>query len=90
MADHLILFYYVLKRDWMVLDLDISVFNISLFRLVNDLGKEHPFLNPAFSFIAEYMVFLLALSVLFIWFTRNTANRIMIFLHRSLSFMPLR
>lgn len=45
----------------MVLGLDISEVNISLFRLVNDLGKEHPFLNPVFSFIAEYMVFLLAL-----------------------------
>lgn len=41
----------------MVLGLDISEVNISLFRLVNDLGKEHPFLNPVFSFIAEYMVF---------------------------------
>lgn len=78
MAGHLIFFYYVLKRDWMVLGLDISEVNISLFRLVNDLGKEHPFLNPVFSFIAEYMVFLLALSVLFIWFTRDTDNRIMI------------
>lgn len=78
MAGHLILFYYVLKRDWMVLGLDISEVNLSLFRLVNDLGKDHPFLNPAFSFMAEYMVFLLALSVLFLWFTRDTDNRMMI------------
>lgn len=62
----------------MVFSLDISEVNIFLFRLVNDLGKEHPFLNPVFSFIAEYMVFFLALSVLFIWFSRNTDNRIMI------------
>jgi len=62
----------------MVLSLDISEVNISLFRFVNDLGKEYPFLNPTFIFIAEYMVFLLALSVLFIWFTRDTDNRIMI------------
>ncbi|WP_090735287.1 undecaprenyl-diphosphatase [Paenibacillus sp. Mc5Re-14] len=62
----------------MVLSLDISEVNISLFRWVNDLGKEYPFLNPTFIFIAEYMVFLLAISVLFIWFTRNKDNRVMI------------
>ncbi|UNK21142.1 undecaprenyl-diphosphatase [Paenibacillus sp. N3/727] len=58
--------------------MDISEVNISLFRFVNDLGKEYPFLNSSFIFIAEYMVFFLALSVLFIWFTRDTDNRIMI------------
>lgn len=78
MVEHLIFFYYVLKRDWMVLSLDISEINLSLFRLVNDLGKEYPFLNPIFIFIAEYMVFLLALGVLIIWFTRDEDNRIMI------------
>ncbi len=60
------------------MSLDISEVNISLFRWVNDLGKEYPFLNPTFIFIAEYMVFLLAISVLFIWFTRNKDNRVMI------------
>ncbi len=78
MADRLILFYYVVKRDWMVSGLANSEVNISLFRLVNDLGKEHTYLNPASIFIAEYTVVLLALTVLFIWFTRNKANRIMI------------
>ncbi|WP_338754649.1 undecaprenyl-diphosphatase [Bacillus sp. FJAT-52991] len=70
----------------MVLGLDISEVNISLFRLINDLGKEYPFLNPTFSFIAEYMVVLLALSVLFIWFTRETDNRMMI-LCASIAFL---
>jgi undecaprenyl-diphosphatase len=62
----------------MVFSLDIAEVNISLFRLINDLGKAHPLLNPVFCFIAEYTVFLLALSVLFIWFSRDTDNRIMI------------
>ncbi len=60
------------------MSLDISEVNISLFRWVNDLGKEYPFLNSTFIFIAEYMVVLLAISVLFIWFTRNKDNRVMI------------
>ncbi|MGG2016439.1 undecaprenyl-diphosphatase [Bacillus sp. S10(2024)] len=52
--------------------------NINLFRMINDLGKQYPYLNPAMVFIAEYMVFFLALSVVLIWFTRNKQNRIMI------------
>ncbi|WP_281167944.1 undecaprenyl-diphosphatase [Paenibacillus assamensis] len=62
----------------MVLSLDISEVNHSLFRWINDLGKEFPFLNPAFVFIAEYMVVLLALTVLVYWFTRDKDNRMMI------------
>jgi len=46
--------------------------------MVNDLGKEHTYLNSVFSFIAEYLVVFLVLSVLFSWFTRNRENRIMI------------
>jgi len=58
--------------------LELSEVNISLFRLVNDLGKEYTYLNPVFSFIAEYMVLILALGVVIIWFTRDKNNRIMI------------
>lgn len=58
--------------------MDFSEVNIALFRLVNDLGKEYTYLNPVFSFIAEYMVFLLALSVLIIWFRRDKDSRLMI------------
>ncbi|TVX91839.1 undecaprenyl-diphosphatase [Paenibacillus agilis] len=58
--------------------MDISEVNHSLFRWVNDLGKEFPFLNPTFVFIAEHMVVLLALSVLVYWFTRDKNNRMMI------------
>ncbi|MED4783641.1 undecaprenyl-diphosphatase [Brevibacillus choshinensis] len=52
--------------------------NIHYFRLINDLGKQFPALNPAFYVIAEYMVYVLALSVLFYWFTRTNENRLMI------------
>jgi len=58
--------------------LDLSEVNIALFRLVNDLGKEYTYLNPVFSFIAEYMVLLLGLGVLIIWFTRDKNSRLMI------------
>lgn len=78
MAGHLNLFYYGLKRDWMGSGLNMSEVNISLFKMVNDLGKEYPSLNPAFHFIAEYMVIFLALAVLVVWFTRDTDNRMMI------------
>lgn len=58
--------------------MNFTEINITLFRMVNDLGKEHTYLNSVFSFIAEYLVVFLALSVLFSWFTRNRENRIMI------------
>lgn len=52
--------------------------NESLFRLINDLGKQHTFFNPIFVFIAEYTVIFLALAVITFWFTRVKQNRIMI------------
>lgn len=52
--------------------------NINLFRMVNDLGKQYPYLNPAMVFIAEFMVYFLVLGVIFIWFTRNKQSRMMI------------
>lgn len=58
--------------------LDIWRTNISAFRLINDLGKDYDFLNPSFVFIAEYLVYFLALSVLLFWFTRNNKNRLMV------------
>ncbi|KMK78113.1 undecaprenyl-diphosphatase [Alkalihalobacillus pseudalcaliphilus] len=49
--------------------------NESLFRGINDLGFDYPFLNMPFIIIAEYTVIFLALMVLFFWFTRNKQNR---------------
>ncbi|MEH7012316.1 undecaprenyl-diphosphatase [Neobacillus niacini] len=55
-----------------------SVVNENIFRLINDLGKQHSFFNPFFVFIAEYMVVFLAMVVFTFWFTRKHKNRIMV------------
>lgn len=52
--------------------------NTNVFRMINDLGKQYDYLNPSAIFIAEYMVFLLALAVIVIWFTRNEQSRMMV------------
>ncbi|SDJ90852.1 undecaprenyl-diphosphatase, partial [Aneurinibacillus migulanus] len=39
-----------------------SQFNIDAFRLINDLGKQYPYLNPVIVFLAEYMLYFLCLS----------------------------
>jgi undecaprenyl-diphosphatase len=46
--------------------------------MVNNLGKEYWFLNPAWVFIAEYVIFLLALAAIFFWFTNGKKNRVMV------------
>jgi undecaprenyl-diphosphatase len=58
--------------------MNLSQMNVELFRFINDFGKEHTYLNNTFIFIAEYMVFVLALIALFFWFTRSQEKRIMI------------
>ncbi|MCH1625242.1 undecaprenyl-diphosphatase [Fredinandcohnia quinoae] len=45
--------------------MNISEMNVSLFRMINDLGKEFTFLNPIFIFIAQYTIYLLIAVVLF-------------------------
>ncbi|MGM9988113.1 MAG: undecaprenyl-diphosphatase, partial [Bacillaceae bacterium] len=60
--------------------------NVELFRVINDLGKEYVFLNDAFVFIAEYMVYFLLAAVIGYWFTRTNKNRIMI-ISASVSFI---
>ena len=52
--------------------------NISIFRAVNDIGKEFPDINPLFIFFAEYTVYCLMLVLLFYWLTRNTQNKVMV------------
>lgn len=52
--------------------------NIEMFRGINDLGKQLSFLNPSVVFIAEYTIYLLAACMLLFWFTRTTANRMMV------------
>lgn len=53
-------------------------FNIDLFWMINDLGKQFPAVNPSMVIIAEYMVLFLALSVIVFWFTRKNENRMMV------------
>lgn len=52
--------------------------NITLFRIINDLGKEHAYLNPLFVFLAEYSLYFLALAVVLFFFTRSGRNRMMV------------
>ncbi|WP_366249329.1 undecaprenyl-diphosphatase [Terribacillus aidingensis] len=59
--------------------MNISEWNVHLFRLINDAGKEYTYLNPIMIFIAEYMVIFLALSMATIWFTKNRKNKMMVF-----------
>ena len=52
--------------------------NISIFRAVNDIGKEFPDINPLFIFFAEYTVYCLMLVLLVYWLTRNSRNKLMV------------
>ncbi|MGE7907163.1 undecaprenyl-diphosphatase [Peribacillus sp. NPDC094092] len=56
----------------------LSEMNSSLFRMVNNLGKQYTDLNPFFVFIAEYMIYFLVLAVLLFLFSRGNKNRIMV------------
>ncbi|NGP59335.1 undecaprenyl-diphosphatase [Paenibacillus thiaminolyticus] len=56
----------------------MSQWNIDIFRAINDLGKQFASLNPAAVFVAEYMVYALALAMLVYWFTRSGRNRMMV------------
>lgn len=58
--------------------MDLSQMNVELFRFINDFGKEHSYLNSTFIFIAEYMVYILALLTVVFWFTRKQTHRIMV------------
>ncbi|MFT4416131.1 undecaprenyl-diphosphatase [Fredinandcohnia humi] len=58
--------------------MSVTELNVELFHQINDLGKEYSVANPAIIFIAEYMVYVLALIVLVIWFTRVQKNRVMV------------
>ncbi|PEZ69312.1 undecaprenyl-diphosphatase [Bacillus sp. AFS017274] len=56
----------------------LSEMNSTLFRMINNLGKQYTDLNPFFVFIAEYMIFFLLLAVLMFLFSRRNKNRIMV------------
>ncbi|WP_044641204.1 undecaprenyl-diphosphatase [Risungbinella massiliensis] len=58
--------------------MSIPQFNIDVFRAINDLGKEFSSLNPVVIFVAEYTLYLLALSIVVYWFTYHNGNRVMV------------
>ncbi|MFP3886768.1 undecaprenyl-diphosphatase [Priestia filamentosa] len=51
--------------------MSVSDLNTDLFRIINDLGKQYSSLNMPMIFIAEYMVYVLALVVFLFWLTKN-------------------
>ncbi|MFJ5713745.1 undecaprenyl-diphosphatase [Neobacillus sp. NPDC093127] len=58
--------------------MSISQLNVDVFRAINDIGKEHASLNPIAIFMADYMIFVLALGMLVYWFTQTNKNRMMV------------
>ena len=52
--------------------------NSTIFQTINDLGKDFPIINPLFIFLAEYMLYFLALFLVIFWFTRIYHNRLMV------------
>ncbi|KAA0766557.1 undecaprenyl-diphosphatase [Bacillus sp. SH5-2] len=58
--------------------MSFSQFNIDIFRAINDLGKQYSFLSSTMVFLAEYMVYILALIILAYWFTGSRKSRMMV------------
>lgn len=52
--------------------------NIEGFRLINDLGKQYTFLNPAIVAIAEYTLYAIIICMLLFGFSKNGRNRVMV------------
>ncbi|ASB88572.1 undecaprenyl-diphosphatase [Bacillus sonorensis] len=69
--------------------MSFSELNIDIFRAINDLGKEYTMFNPVVHFLAEYMIYVLALGLLVYWFTRTTKNRLMV-IYAVISFVIAR
>lgn len=66
--------------------MDLFEQNIKIFRMINDLGKEYPALNPIMVFITEYTIYFLALAVILFWLSRGKQRRMMV-ICGSLSFI---
>lgn len=65
--------------------MSLSKLNIDVFRSINDLGTQYSFLNPVVIFLAEYMLYVLCLTIAIFWFTRNTSHRLMV-IHAIMAF----
>jgi undecaprenyl-diphosphatase len=55
-----------------------SEFNLTMLRVINNLGKEFPIFNPLAIFFAEHMVFVLAAILLFYWLTGSHYDKKMV------------
>jgi undecaprenyl-diphosphatase len=58
--------------------MSLSELNTHYFRLINDLGKDYPPLNPVFVFIAEYFLYLLVVPLLLFLFAPKFRNRMLV------------
>ncbi|WP_270344307.1 undecaprenyl-diphosphatase [Bacillus mobilis] len=58
--------------------MSFSQFNIDIFRAINELGKQYSFLNSTMVFLAEYMVYIVALIILAYWYTGSRRTRMMV------------
>ncbi|MFO6496107.1 MULTISPECIES: undecaprenyl-diphosphatase [Bacillus] len=58
--------------------MSFSELNIHVFRFIHELGKMYSILNPAVYFLAEYMMYVLALGLVVFWLTRTSRNRLMV------------
>jgi undecaprenyl-diphosphatase len=63
-----------------------SELNVAWFRVINDLGKNQPGLNPIFEFTAVYTVFVLLIGLLYNWFNSRNKQRIMV-INAGISFI---
>lgn len=58
--------------------MSITELNVQGFRMINDLSKDFPFLNPPFVFIAEYLLILIAVIALILFFIPKKQSRLMV------------
>jgi undecaprenyl-diphosphatase len=65
--------------------MSLSQLNIDVFRSINDLSTQYSPLNPVVIFLAEYMLYVLCLTIAVFWFTRNTSHRLMV-IHSLIAF----
>ncbi|MBS1651396.1 MAG: undecaprenyl-diphosphatase [Bacteroidetes bacterium] len=52
--------------------------NIEIFRLINNIGKDYPFLNPFAIFFVKYTDAIFFSLLIILWFSRIKKNRIML------------
>jgi undecaprenyl-diphosphatase len=55
-----------------------SEFNLTMLRVINNLGKEFPIFNPLAIFLAEHLAFILAAILLIYWLTGSQNDRKMV------------